>query len=288
VFSNPHLFNLAEADLIPAAVVELGGFDVGMPGHAPGDVDIAATFQIVGEADGAEGVIAYGGFYPGVFGAPAHHNAAYFSAAREFQKKCRDLGFKGNFFADEIYAGSMYPPGSKSYPMLTSEIQMAKYLVRSLVGHSGLGMEAAPCHPHFTGRVHPQALCQATWGVQTLNPCRPTMTYYMWRNVATIMDDFYPAEFRVKFSDEKGLLFFRFERGNNERMVAVWIDGPHQDAVAQTKAEVSFAGLRARQARILDIVNGTEQELDFVANGWETVVKGLLIEDYPVFIQVNQ
>ena len=218
----------------------------------------------------------------------AEPNAAYFSAAREFQKKCRDLGFKGDFFADEIYAGSMYPPGSKSYPMLTSEIQMAKYLARSLVGHSGLGMEAAPCHPHFTGRVHPQALCQATWGVQTLNPCRPTMTYYMWRNVATIMDDFYPAEFPVKFSDEKGLLFFRFERGNNERMVAVWIDGPHQDAVAQIKAEVGFAGLRARQAHVLDIMNGTEQGLDFAASDSETVVKDLLIKDYPVLIRMNQ
>ena len=91
-------------------------------------------------------------------------DAAYFKAVREFQKKCRDLGFQGQFLATEIYAGSMYPPGEKSYPMLTSETQMAKYLVRSLVGHSGVGMEAGPCHPHFTGRVHPQALCQATWG----------------------------------------------------------------------------------------------------------------------------
>ena len=73
---------------------------------------------------------------------------------------------------------------------------MAKYLVRSLVGHSGVGMEVGPCHPHFTGRVHPQALCQATWGTPTLNPCRPTMTYYMWRNVATLMDDFHPSDLR--------------------------------------------------------------------------------------------
>ena len=157
-------------------------------------------------------MIAYGGFYPGVFGAPAHHNAAYFSAAREFQKKCRDWGdwgFKGDFFADEIYAGSMYPPGSKSYPMLTSEIQMAKYLVRSLVGHSAIATEAAPCHPHFTRRVHPQALCQATWGVQTLNPCRPTMTYYMWRNVSTIMDDFYPGGISREVQRREGTTLFQ-------------------------------------------------------------------------------
>ena len=92
----------------------------------------------------------------------------------------------------------------------------------------------------------------------------------------------------MKFSDEKGLLFFRFERGNNERMVAVWIDGPHQDAVAQTKTQVSFAGMRARQAHVLDIMNGTEQELDFVASDSGSVVKDLLIKDYLVLIRMNR
>ena len=217
----------------------------------------------------------------------AEPNAAYFTTVREFQKKCRDLGFQGEFFANEIYAGSMYPPGATSYPMLTSEIQMAKYLVRSLVGHSALDIMAAPCHPHFTGRVHPQALCQGTWGVQTLNPCRPTMTYYMWRNIATIMDDFYHTEFPVKFSDDKGLLYFTFQQGNNERMVTVWIDGPHQDAIAQTKTEITFPGTQARQARVQDIMNGTEQELDLATSGSDTIIKGMVIKDYPVFVRLS-
>jgi hypothetical protein len=157
----------------------------------------------------------------------------------------------------------MYPPGTKSYPMLTSEIQMAKYLTRSLVGHNGLGMEAGPCHPHFTGRVHPQALCQGTWGLQTLNPCRPTITYYMWRNIATIMDDFHPSEFPVSFSNDHDLLFFTFERGNNEKMVSVWIDAPHQDEIMEAKTDLILPGMRARGSRVLGVMNGTEQEVDF-------------------------
>jgi hypothetical protein len=214
-------------------------------------------------------------------------DAAYFRAAREFQKKCRDLGFQGHFFATEIYAGSMYPPGKSSYPMLTSETQMAKYLVRSLVGHSGLGMEAGPCHPHFTGRVHPQALCQATWGTPTLNPCRPTMTYYMWRNVATLMDDFRPAEFTVNFSDGQGLLYFTFQRGDGERMVSVWIDGPSQEGIVEAKTDIVFPGVKARRATVADIMNGTEQELEVGGNGKETVLRGMLVKDYPVFVKVQ-
>jgi hypothetical protein len=215
-------------------------------------------------------------------------DAAYFASVREFQKKCRDLGFNGKFFATEIYAGSMYPPGFKSYPYLASETQMAKYLIRSLVGHSGVGMEAGPCHPHFTGRVHPQALCQGTWGTSTLHPCRPTMTYYMWRNVATLMDDFHAADFPVSLSDSKGLLFFTFRRGNNERMVTVWIDGPSKDGVAETKTDVVFPGVRARRATVADIMNGTEQELDIAHKGGDTVLERMLIKDYPIFVTVSE
>jgi hypothetical protein len=215
-------------------------------------------------------------------------DAAYFASVRRFQKKCRDLGFQGHFFATEIYAGSMYPPGEKSYPMLTSEIQMAKYLVRSLVGHSGLGMEAGPCHPHFTGRVHPQALCQATWGTPTLNPCRPTMTYYMWRNVATLMDDFHSSDFAVNFSNGVGLLYFTFRRGDKERMVSVWIDGPSKDGVGEAKTDIVFPGLQARRATVTDIMNGSQQELEMEKKGADTVLKDMLVKDYPVFVTLHE
>jgi hypothetical protein len=214
-------------------------------------------------------------------------DAAYFASVREFQKKCRDLGFQGHFFATEIYAGSMYPPGETSYPMLTSETQMAKYLVRSLVGHSGVGMESGPCHPHFTGRVHPQALCQATWGTPTLNPCRPTMTYYMWRNVATLMDDFHPSDFAVNFTNGQGLLYFTFQRGDQERMVSVWVDGPSKENLGEVKTDIVFPGLQARQATVADIMNGTQQDLETEESATGTVLKGMLIKDYPVFVSIR-
>jgi len=216
----------------------------------------------------------------------------YFTAVREFQQKCRDLGFKGHFFANEIYSGSMYPPGpqSSSHYYYTdpedplTEGQMAKYLVRSLVGHNGLDVEAGFCHPAFTGRVHPQALCQGTWGVQTVNPCRTTMSYYMWRNVATIMDDFHPSDFPVRFRENEGLLFFTFRRGGSERMVSVWIDGPSKEGITEKRCNLTLPGARAKRAIVADIMNGIEQQLDFTVNGPDTLLEGLLIKDYPVFI----
>ena len=169
-----------------------------------------------------------------------------------------------------------------------SETQMAKYFVKSLVGHSGLGMEAGPCHPHFTAFAHPQALCQTTWGMQTLHPCRPTMTYYMWRTIATAMDDFQPADFPIKFSNEKGLLYFTFQNGNNERMVGVWVDGPEKDGIAQINTDLTLPGVRATKATVVDIMNGTEQQLNFSADSGDTVLKGMLIKDFPVLITVSR
>jgi hypothetical protein len=113
------------------------------------------------------------------------------------------------------------------------------------------------------------------------------MTYYMWRNIATMMDDFHPAEFPVKFAGDEKLLFFTFQGGNNERMVGVWVDGPHQDGVTETRTDVIFPGVQVRRAEILDPMNGTEQDLNIAAGSDGTVLKGIFIKDYPVFIKIN-
>jgi hypothetical protein len=113
------------------------------------------------------------------------------------------------------------------------------------------------------------------------------MTYYMWRNVATLMDDFHPADFAVNFSDAQGLLYFMFQRGDRERVVSVWIDGRSKESVVESKTDIAFPGIQARRATVIDIMNGTEQELETVRNGAETVLKAMLVKDYPAFVIIS-
>ena len=113
------------------------------------------------------------------------------------------------------------------------------------------------------------------------------MTYYMWRNVATLMDDFRASDFAVNFSNGQGLLYFTFQRGDHERMVSVWIDGPSKDGVVEAKTDIVFPRMQARRATVADIMNGTEQELEVGGNGAETVLKGMLVKDYPVFVTIH-
>lgn len=113
------------------------------------------------------------------------------------------------------------------------------------------------------------------------------MGYYTWRNLASIMDDFHPTDFPVTFGGAKGLLFFHFQRGDHERMVGAWINGPEKDGIAQIKPDLTLPDVRATQVTVVDITNGTEQELDFTNSGSDTVVKGVLIKDYPVLIRLR-
>ncbi len=60
--SNPHALDFADADIVVAAVIEAGGFCVRVPGHALRDLEFPPIRQVVGNAGGAEGMAADGGF----------------------------------------------------------------------------------------------------------------------------------------------------------------------------------------------------------------------------------
>jgi hypothetical protein len=208
---------------------------------------------------------------------------AYFDGVRRLQAKCKSLGFKGRYYATEIYAGASYPPGQPT------EMQMAKYLVRSLTGHSGLDMEAGPCHPHFTAFPHPQSLCRQTWPVQTLVPCQPSITYYAWRTLATVLDDFYPAEYPVSFSGKDSPTCFTFESGDKkQRLLAAWLPLADADETTSQECDVVFPGTVAQKAWGIDIFNGTEQELAVDHKGNDTVLRGILVKDYPTYLRIRR
>jgi hypothetical protein len=70
-------------------------------------------------------------------------------------------------------------------------------------------------------------------------------------------------------------------------MIGVWLDGPEKDGIIQAKVDVNLPGIQARRVSVVDLMNGTEQELDYVPENGGTTLKGILIKDYPAFIKVN-
>lgn len=211
-------------------------------------------------------------------------------SSNQLMDDCEKLGFKGKYIATEIYAGSIYPTGPVEAEgvMRTTEFGMAKYLIQSLVGHSALDIGAGPCHPHFTAFPHPQSLSRVTWPVQTIIPCQPTPSYYTWRNIATAMDDFYGAKYQVEFSDDTDIIHFTLKSGDNSQMmIAAWVQVPYEDTATERKTDIAIKDVQAGQAWVVDVFKGTEQKLDLTSVGADTVLKGMLIKDYPVLIKLD-
>ena len=70
-------------------------------------------------------------------------------------------------------------------------------------------------------------------------------------------------------------------------MVAVWMDGPEREGISNQRTDIGFPGVQGKRATVVDIMNGTEQELDFAAEGGRTVLRGMPIKDYPIFVKIS-
>ena len=71
--SNPNPRHFAGADTVVSPVVEAGGFVVGVSGHALRYVELAAVYEVIGDAGGTEGVAADCRFEVGVSRAAADY-----------------------------------------------------------------------------------------------------------------------------------------------------------------------------------------------------------------------
>lgn len=211
-------------------------------------------------------------------------DAAYVAAVKDFKSKAETLGFHGVYQATEIYSASLYPPGPPQY---VSEMQYAKQIARLLICHNGLGMMAAPCHPHLTGFPCWSNHVRLTWPTQTLIPCQGAASYYVWRTMATIMECFRARDFPVSFAGQPNLMKFTFAGGDGRQLlIAAWNPAVLVDGISEVQCDLRMQGVAANQATAIDIFNGTEQKLNMTVVGGATVIPDLLIKDYPVLIRI--
>ncbi len=94
-------------------------------------------------------------------------DAVYFHTLGQMQKKCRQLGFKGRFYADELFFFFSYPP-TKLDPL--SEIQQGIATTVSAVGHSGLDTLAETQILHYTGYSGSDSNCRQSPPSQSPSP----------------------------------------------------------------------------------------------------------------------
>jgi hypothetical protein len=71
-------------------------------------------------------------------------------------------------------------------------------------------------------------------------------------------------------------------------MVLAWIPGTSADGIVDAKSDVTLSGVRAKEAWVIDVFNGTSQKLVLNQEGSDTVLKDLRIKDYPALIRLRK
>ncbi len=123
---------------------------------------------------------------------------------------------------------------------------------------------------------------------QSIHAVQPDAGYYTLRTQATVLDEWTGSEFPVSFSGDKGFEVFTLRCGESELMVAAWLPGDTTDGLVESKSDVTLPMPDVERAWVVDVLNGTEQELTSSNDGQRTVFEGILIKDYPTLIRVKR
>jgi len=188
----------------------------------------------------------------------------YPAIVRDIKSVALAHGFRGEFVADEIHWCTHDLP-STTWPTY-SEMTSAKYYLRGTLMNLGLDVSVT----------------------QILLPDKPTLLDAL-RNLNTVMSAHesidMPVEINIETDDSVATCSFRYPNG--DRVLAIWTDGIAQDEDPGIPATIAFPNLAAGAVTGIDLLHGLEQELVFEIDGEDTVVRDLLVKDYPILIRFS-
>jgi hypothetical protein len=188
----------------------------------------------------------------------------YPAIVRDIQDVASAHGFRGEFVADEIHWNT---PDIPEPPWPTySETTSAKYYTRVTLMNLGLDVSVT----------------------QLLLPDKPTLLNAL-RNLNTSMagNESIDMPVEIDIEIEGPVAYCAFRYPNGDRMLAVWTDGIAQDEDPGVPAMITFSNLLAGEVTGIDVLHGFEQELVFEIDSGNTIIRDLLVKDYPLLILLS-
>ena len=74
----------------------------------------------------------------------------------------------------------------------------------------------------------------------------------------------------------------------DQRLVVAWLPVPDADEPTQAACDVVLLVPRLERAWGIDIFNGTEQELVVDRKGDDTVLRSIVVKDYPTYLRISK
>lgn len=190
----------------------------------------------------------------------------YPELVREIRGIAEVGGFEGELLAEEITLRTGKTPHPSEY-MGYKEIPALKYTARITLMNLGLdvgtglgfeNLEQQPVSVRLT-----KGLCTVMAGHEAIDM---------------------PAEVDI---DYEPVAYCSFRYSNGDRMLAIWTDGIAQDEDPGIPATIRFPGLAAETVIGIDVLHGFEQELISEIDGDDTIIRDLLVKDYPILIRLS-
>lgn len=222
----------------------------------------------------------------------SHAYRRYRQEVEKLKKDCEALGFRGVYSASEWTWVSPYPSAETAVYENSlewcSEMSKAKYSAQFMTANAGLNVISLYNEAYMTDLIDWDCtLLRSAFQSDPISPPQPQAIYYVLRNANTVLDGFEPYNLKVRFRKENDFDYYTFRHENGRLLVAVWIPGRTEDGIVEVENDIILPGVSTQKARVIDIFNGTTQELILTPDTQNTILQQILIKDYPVFIEIQ-
>lgn len=190
----------------------------------------------------------------------------------------------------EFWSPAPYPPAPEHrnpWPGQPpqSEIKKAKHTAQSVVGTLSGGTSILITEWFNTyNPIFDVGLFRNTFSAWPFSPTQPQPAYYVYRNLATLMDGAEPAPLNVQASE--GINIWTFKRFGKP-FVGFSASGTGEDLPPAKVVDVQFSGISAKSAIAFDSMNGVKQTLKLRVNNGNTVIEGLRLHDWPMMVELQ-
>jgi hypothetical protein len=242
-----------------------GNWDNGYPGYGEYQrfsVDIVYLNELLrsGVVDLVDG-ISWHPMYDNIPSDP------YYQEYPELVQSIKDLatsqGFTGEYYADEMMWTTVDEENWDNGPP-SSQIIAAKYYVRTITEHRGLGVNVTIntfFQVPFVEPIH--NICESLAGAEPSH-----------------------LGLSVEISEDTNIRHYTFSLADDDKLIALWTNNIAVEEDFGFETRVTIPGISANKVIGIDVLYGFEQELNFGMVNGDLVIRNLLVRDYPLIIKL--
>ena len=167
-----------------------------------------------------------------------------------------------------------------------TELQKAKHTALTCVGTIAGGNLILVTEWFNTyNPIFDVGLFRNTFSSWPFSPTQPQPAYYVFRNMATLLDGTELASIKLQVSGNASAISLRRD---GKPFVALWVGGTGEDLHPGTLVDVTFPEIAAKNARAYDSLNGVYQDLNMNTVAGTTVIENLILYDWPIFVELQR